>query len=805
MALWRGWARGRAKGTHSTVVLPSLFVFALAWRIIRARGYQNEAQHSGREKARPDWDFSGAWRTQDPALQTPQAEHSLRHAVRGKGRFILPADINVVLVGFDGLGGYNYKVDAAAMQQFLQSRFPTCTPSVMQTGRSTFLEHRLIYNVVHASNATLTMLEDAVRANMEPAREEPRVPTPSSVQTDNTAGVPQKVKVYEVEATSVETAFDSVYLDASRKHDAGTSPFSTSDSAIIIVNFDKLRMDPHKAANAGPAAGRQHMSGRVSNLSPEELERQEGNYQYRYRYSGLGGSMTWIAKERYIVIDVSAGPVFFGPIGPSSSGAVTPLSVPRLQDVLKRSLGPADKHPSEAHAGASTVRDTIYRGELSSIVYSAIKHVMIPDMLASVGSMEEGRRLLMPVISLRDHADFDPVGGGRQEAPYLAERWGPRRLVDLQAVREVAESMLYGRQKLIMPVGSLWLHEHKALATAIAKATRTAQDDPDLSGGAKLDGEALLGEFRSAADMLTLGLIQEDGALTAEDVLHLGKSMHEQLRDGRTREKALRETQIVPVFLISLKGAPPGFSMKDGGFVAASEGLIIVLQVLGKPTPLPHWENGEPVAADGLDATQHIVAGVAAALGGVNMPHLRYSQWHGAACADWLWSVGHHPFGPYANTSGISSLLLDASRRNTVLSRLSRAAEDVSEVLESMASFAEVYMSSVSIPGMAGFVERDNMAEWTKQDQLPWLDAMYRDPSKEDPPLPHNFIEDVETRLNEIEDMFEQVTGEMEQHNYAGAAKHSEATTFLAGSRRRARHVMVLMRLRRIARRHVLL
>lgn len=101
------------------------------------------------------------------------------------------------------------------------------------------------------------------------------------------------------------------------------------------------------------------MSGRVSNLSPEELERQEGNYQYRYRYdgltslwrnhcgpecvlntaavpcmcrySGLGGSMTWIAKERYIVIDVSAGPVFFGPIGPSSSGAVTPLSVPRLQ------------------------------------------------------------------------------------------------------------------------------------------------------------------------------------------------------------------------------------------------------------------------------------------------------------------------------------------------------------------------------------------------------------------------------------------------------------------------------------------
>jgi hypothetical protein len=56
------------------------------------------------------------------------------------------------------------------------------------------------------------------------------------------------------------------------------------------------------------------------------------------RYSDVGTSMTWIAKERYVVIDVSSGPVSFGPIG-ADARAVTSLSVPRLQarNPLRRS------------------------------------------------------------------------------------------------------------------------------------------------------------------------------------------------------------------------------------------------------------------------------------------------------------------------------------------------------------------------------------------------------------------------------------------------------------------------------------
>lgn len=44
------------------------------------------------------------------------------------------------------------------------------------------------------------------------------------------------------------------------------------------------------------------------------------------------------------------------------------------------------------------------------------------------------------------------------------------------------QSLLRGPQKLIMPAGSLPLHEHKALLTAIAKATMTAQEEGSPAG-----------------------------------------------------------------------------------------------------------------------------------------------------------------------------------------------------------------------------------------------------------------------------------------------------------------------------------
>lgn len=42
------------------------------------------------------------------------------------------------------------------------------------------------------------------------------------------------------------------------------------------------------------------MFDKVSQLTEEDMKRQEGDYIYRYRYNGGGASQVWLASGRYI-------------------------------------------------------------------------------------------------------------------------------------------------------------------------------------------------------------------------------------------------------------------------------------------------------------------------------------------------------------------------------------------------------------------------------------------------------------------------------------------------------------------------
>lgn len=59
---------------------------------------------------------------------------------------------------------------------------------------------------------------------------------------------------------------------------------------------------------------------------------------------------------------------------------------------------------------------------------------------------------------------------------------------------------------------------------------------------------------------------------------------------------------------------------------------------------------------------RHIIAGLAAVVGGLVAPYERASHIHDRPILDWLWACGHHPFGPFSNTSSVSHLLRDTAR-----------------------------------------------------------------------------------------------------------------------------------------------
>ena len=60
--------------------------------------------------------------------------------------------MNVVLIGFNGDGGYRYNIDAHRLEQFLKNSFPAHRPSCLETGELLDIEHHMVYNAFHVSH-----------------------------------------------------------------------------------------------------------------------------------------------------------------------------------------------------------------------------------------------------------------------------------------------------------------------------------------------------------------------------------------------------------------------------------------------------------------------------------------------------------------------------------------------------------------------------------------------------------------------------------------------------------------------------
>lgn len=60
--------------------------------------------------------------------------------------FQVPLEVNVVLVGLNGDGGYRYNVDAQKLEEFLRVSFPSHRPSCLETEEPLDIEHHVVYN-----------------------------------------------------------------------------------------------------------------------------------------------------------------------------------------------------------------------------------------------------------------------------------------------------------------------------------------------------------------------------------------------------------------------------------------------------------------------------------------------------------------------------------------------------------------------------------------------------------------------------------------------------------------------------------
>ncbi|KAJ7566050.1 hypothetical protein O6H91_02G086100 [Diphasiastrum complanatum] len=720
-----------------------------------------------RQASVPQWHHG---EFQDISESVRSEVHHLLHS-RAQVPFQVPLEVNIVLVGFNEDGGYRYHLDAKKFGEVLKKTFPTHRPSCLETAQQLHFEHKIFYNVIPVGQPELIALEKDLRNAMKRA------------EMARKSEFGQEVPLYEIEATSVEPSFQKLYtflFGFGADTNLATEMNSPVPNAIFILNFDKVRMDPR---NSSEVDLEKMATSKIETLTLGQLKQQEGDYIYRYRYNGGASSQLWLSSGRYTVIDLSAGPCTYGRVD-SDEGSVGYRSIPRLQDfVLRGDLVIAKE------------TENTFAGQLSALVASAIEHAISPDVRFE--RVDSAERLLVSIIVLSNHHYYNLFQAGYNFT------------IDMQQIESEVKKMVQPGQEVVVVGGIHNLHDHEKLSIAVAKAMRGKSIHETQKDGrfharttTYLDGAILREEMRHSADFLASGLLEVADPALSSKFFYRQDSESQREKDSPDpliksrpagayymyssqkdkRSKSRREkfssvwksygTRVIPVFVLSLAGIEKDLLMEDENLLWFSYDAIIVLQHASQPIPLSFVSETKRLEALPNSPQRHIIAGLASVVAGLVAPYERASHVHQRPLVNWLWSCGHHPFGHFSNTSGLSQSLLDTALRNSIYARVDQALRTIRASTESVQSFANKYLRTPL---------GDAMIHKNKSSAELWIDKFYKKTTNLPEPFPHEVVEQLETYLDELEKKLVDLSALLYDHHLRDA--HFNASSILQYTR----------------------
>ncbi|XP_043723598.1 uncharacterized protein LOC122670703 [Telopea speciosissima] len=702
------------------------------------------------------------------------AFHDVKDSVRSDVRrmlhsraevpFQVPLEVNIVLLGLNGDGGYRYVVDSHKLEEFLRSSFPSHRPACLETGEPLDIEHHLVYNAFPAGQPELIALEKAMKEAMVQAG------------TARESEYGREVPLFEVDAMLVEPVFQKLYSYIFDMDHGGYSEAEMVDkpvpSVIFVVNFDKVRMDPRNKEIDLDSL----MYGRINELTEEEMKKQEGDYIYRYRYNGGGASQVWLGSGRFVVIDLSAGPCTYGKIE-TEEGSVSYRTLPRLWNLM-----------FSRGSVAASVRSTrdLFLGQLGALISTTIEHVIAPDVRFE--TVDLTTRLLIPIIVLQNHNRYNIMDKGHNYS------------IDIQAIEAEVKKMVHAGQEVVIVGGSHALHRHEKLAIAVSKAMRghslqeTKQDGRfHVHTKTYLDGAILKEEMERSADVLAAGLLEvADPSLSSKfflrqhwmdesdgsnDTIIKHRPLWATYAPKRGKDKKKKRdgkpgnlyrtygTRVIPVFVLSLADVDANILMEDESLVWTSKDVVIVLQHQSEKIPLSYVSETEKRYAFPSQAQRHILAGLASAVGGLSAPYEKASHVHERPVLNWLWATGCHPFGPFSNTSQISKMLHEVALRSTIYSRVDSALHKIRDTSEAVQIFAAEYLKTPLGEPVKG--------KKNKSSTELWLEKFYKKTTNLPEPFPHELVERLEKYLDTLEEQLVDLSALLYDHRLEDAHLNS--------------------------------
>jgi hypothetical protein len=147
------------------------------------------------------------------------------------------------------------------------------------------------------------------------------------------------------------------------------------------------------------------------------------------------------------------------------------------------------------------------------------------------------------------------------------------------------------------------------------------------------------------------------------------------------------------VFVFSLLGLPSDLLFDGARNMVADSEMVLVLQTGADTVHTPYQSNSRHVQLNLRKPTQAIMAGIVSALGGVAPPHLNYHPSQGRLVAEYEWACGHHPFGPFSQTQGVSLILRDTMLRNNMLSLLTHSLHQMRAITEQLETIMRPFVA----------------------------------------------------------------------------------------------------------------
>lgn len=332
-------------------------------------------------------------------------------------QFAMPIDVSVGLCGLQGDGAASVQLDSQQIQRALTEALPIHSPANVALEASAHVQMHLRYDVTHLPRTVLQQVEKLLKKHMQ--------------FIGQTA---EGISVYDIAAHQLEPVLSAFY----KSHfvtPLGAAGATQPPLVLMVFNPDKVRMNPTPGGTKP--------------------------YIYRYRYEHGAPTQQWVAKERFVFIDLAAGPCSYGP-NDSGEGTVSLGSVPLV-----------DVKPAGADGSVeSNVASVKFVSELSSFLLSAVRHVFVSDL--QYRNLKYAEKVIVPVVVFRNHRRFHPL---RQEG-------GPETLheneagpvndlkIDLAIIKSSLKSMLLPEQELMLVHGAHHLHDHHQISTAVFKALK---------------------------------------------------------------------------------------------------------------------------------------------------------------------------------------------------------------------------------------------------------------------------------------------------------------------------------------------